>query len=166
MIIRKTQESDLADIEEIYASARKFMRENGNKNQWNSDYPNAKSAFEDMKNGIGYVCEDNGEVVAVFAFCIGIEPTYNVIYDGEWINSAPYAYIHRVAVKKHGTGIIDFCFCECFKMFPNLKIDTHRDNIPMQKVLARNGFKYCGIIHLQNGDERIAYQKLPSDIYK
>lgn len=166
MIIRKTRESDLADIDEIYASARKFMRENGNKKQWNSNYPSAESALEDMKNGIGYVCEDNGEVVAVFAFCVGDEPTYSEIYDGKWLNSEPYAYIHRVAVKKHGMGIVDFCFNECFKMFPNLKIDTHRDNIPMQKVLLRNNFKYCGIIHLQNGDERIAYQKLPSDIDK
>ena len=39
------------------------------------------------------------------------------------------------------------------------QIDTHKDNIPMQRVLLRNGFVYCGIIHLENGDERIAYQK-------
>ena len=44
-----------------------------------------------------------------------------------------------------GKGIIDFCFSECFKIHSNLKIDTHRDNIPMQKVLLRNGFEYCGI---------------------
>ena len=55
---------------------------------------------------------------------------------------------------------VDFCFNECFKMFPSLKIDTHKDNIPMQKVLLRNGFKFCGIIHLENGDERLAYQKI------
>jgi len=160
MLIRKTRKSDLAAIEEIYSAAKKFMRENGNKDQWNTDYPNAKSAADDMNLGIGYVCEDNDEILAVFAFGIGIEPTYTVIYDGNWLNSAPYAYIHRVAVKKHGMGIIDFCFNECFKLFPNLKIDTHKDNIPMQKVLLRNGFKLCGKIHLENGDERLAYQKI------
>ena len=160
MLIRKTRKSDLAAIEEIYSAAKKFMRENGNKDQWNTDYPNSKSAADDMNLGIGYVCEDNDEILAVFAFGIGIEPTYTVIYDGKWLNSAPYAYIHRVAVKKHGMGIIDFCFNECFKLFPNLKIDTHKDNIPMQKVLLRNGFKLCGKIHLENGDERLAYQKI------
>ena len=56
--------------------------------------------------------------------------------------------------------IIDFCFNKCFEMFQNLRIDTHRDNIPMQKVLKRNGFEYCGIIYLENGDERLAYQKI------
>jgi RimJ/RimL family protein N-acetyltransferase len=45
-------------------------------------------------------------------------------------------------------------------MHPNLKIDTHRDNIPMQKVLKRNGFSECGIIYIENGDERIAFQKI------
>lgn len=160
MIIRKTREEDLNAIEEIYSAAKKFMRENGNKNQWNSDYPNSKSAAEDMRLGIGYVCEENSEILAVFAFGIGIEPTYNIIYGGKWLDTKDYAYIHRIAVKKHGIGIIDFCFNECFKMFSNLKIDTHRDNIPMQKVLLRNGFKFCGIIHLENGDERLAYQKI------
>ena len=79
--------------------------------------------------------------------------------DGEWKNSAPYGAIHRIAVKYHGRGIVDFCFRECFLRFPNLKIDTHRDNIPMQKCLKRAGFEYCGIIYLANGDERLAYQK-------
>ena len=67
--------------------------------------------------------------------------------------------MHRIAVLRHGKGVVDFCINECFKVFPNLKIDTHRDNIPMQKVLKRNGFCYCGIIYLESGDERLAFQK-------
>ena len=160
MIIRKTTPADISAIGEIYSAAKEFMRNAGNANQWNGDYPNEESARSDIKDGIGYVCEDEGEVVAVFAFAKGIEPTYNSIYEGKWLNSEPYAYIHRIAVKKHGMGIVDFCFSECFKMYPNLKIDTHRDNIPMQKVLLRNGFQHCGIIYLENGDERLAYQKI------
>jgi hypothetical protein len=30
----------------------------------------------------------------------------------------------------------------------------------MQKCLIRNGFKYCGIIYLESGAERIAFQKI------
>ena len=33
----------------------------------------------------------------------------------------------------------------------NIKIDTHKDNISMQKLLEKNGFKYCGIIYLEDG---------------
>ena len=160
MIIRKTTEEDIPEIQAIYAEAKNFMRDNGNPTQWNSDYPNEVSARLDMLDGIGYVCEDEGEVLAVFAFAVKDEPTYNKIYNGAWLDDSQYAFIHRIAVKKHGQGIVDFCFAECFKMHQNLKIDTHRDNIPMQKVLKRCGFEYCGIIHLENGDERLAFQKI------
>ena len=158
MFIRKTEPKDLAKIGEIYIKAKEFMRLNGNPNQWKGDYPNAFDAEEDTKNGIGYVCEDEGEIVGVFAFKIGVEPTYNKIYEGEWQNNLPYAFMHRIAVLRHGQGIVDFCINECFKRFSNLKIDTHRDNIPMQKVLKRNGFKYCGIIYITDGSPRRAYQ--------
>ena len=159
MKIRKSNVADIPEIEVIYQNAKGFMRENGNATQWNGDYPNGKSAKEDIERGIGYVCEDGGEVVAVFAFCVGNEPTYENIYDGAWLDSLKYAYIHRIAVKHHGRGIVDFCFAECFKLYPNLKIDTHEDNIPMQKVLARNGFMRCGTIYLEDGAKRLAYQK-------
>ena len=159
MLIRHSTVRDVKEIGEIYALAKDFMRENGNPNQWDSGYPNEESALLDAEHGIGYVCVENNEIVAVFAFAVDNEPTYDKIYNGAWLNNTPYAYIHRVAVKKHGMGIIDFCFKECFKIHPNLKIDTHRDNIPMQKVLKRNGFTECGIIYLENGDERLAFQK-------
>jgi hypothetical protein len=52
-----------------------------------------------------------------------------------------------------------FCFDFALSQCKNVKIDTHRDNIPMQRALEKKGFSYCGIIHIANGDERIAYQK-------
>ena len=45
------------------------------------------------------------------------------------------------------------------KVCGNLKIDTHRDNRIMQHLLDKNGFTYCGIIYLDDGTERLAYQK-------
>ena len=41
----------------------------------------------------------------------------------------------------------------------NLRIDTHRDNYVMQRLLEKNGFVRCGLIDLREGGERIAYQK-------
>ena len=43
--------------------------------------------------------------------------------------------------------------------FPNIKIDTHDDNIPMQHLLVKLGFTCCGHTTLQNGDIRLIYQK-------
>ena len=41
-----------------------------------------------------------------------------------------------------------------------ISIDTHKDNLIMQKFLSKNGFDRCGIIYVEDGTERIAYQKL------
>ena len=162
MIIRKTKISDVAACEAIYAEARKYMKSSGNPNQWSGSYPGTVEILSDIAGGTGYVCEDesSGEVLAAFHFSEGPDPTYAIIYDGQWKSNEPYAVIHRIAVKHHGRGIVDFIFEECFKAAGHLRIDTHRDNIPMQRVLARGGFVYCGIIHLENGDERLAIEKI------
>lgn len=160
MQIRKSTNADLSQIGIIYENAKKFMRETGNPNQWNGDRPNAETAREDIENGIGYVAEENGKILAVFMFSQEKDPTYAKIYDGAWLSDAPYGVIHRIAVAEQGRGIIDFCINECFAKCGNLRIDTHRDNLPMQRALLKRGFVYCGIIHLENGDERLAYQKI------
>ncbi len=165
MIIRKAEKADIPACDAIYASAKAYMRENGNPTQWNGEYPNGDDTAADIERGIGYVCEDGGEVVAVFAFDIANDPTYDKIYNGAWKSDEPYAYIHRIAVKHHGRGIAGFCFSECFKLHPNLRIDTHRDNLPMQSALLRAGFEYCGIIYVDDPakdreeNARVAFQK-------
>ena len=159
MLIRKTREEDLVAVAEIYESAKRFMAENGNPTQWNVGGPDLAVARADMEKGVGYVLEEDGEILAAFMFSVGNDAIYDKIYEGEWKNTLPYAVIHRIAVKVQGRGLIDYCINECFRICPNLKIDTHRNNIPMQKALSKRGFEYCGIIYLENGDERIAYQK-------
>ena len=159
-MIRKTLGSDLPKIAQIYENAKRFMRDSGNPNQWNDGRPNIDTAREDMERGVGYVAEELGEVVAVFMFSEGADPTYARIYDGAWLSDEPYGVIHRIAVAEQGRGIIDFCINWCFSRCQNLRIDTHRDNIPMQRALAKRGFEYCGIIHLATGEERVAYEKI------
>lgn len=159
MKIRLATAADAEAANEIYDAARLYMKTSGNGGQWSGRYPGREDIISGISDGTSFVCEDGGKVVATFYFKIGNDPTYNVIYDGKWKNPDEYAAIHRIAVKYHGRGIADFCYNECFKIHPNLKIDTHRDNIPMQKSLKKCGFEYCGIIHLLNGDERLAYQK-------
>lgn len=160
MFIRQATDADVLAAEKIYESARTFMAESGNPTQWAGEYPNGYDVRLGIENGTSYVCEDNGEVVATFHFEKNADdPTYRKIYNGGWKSDAPYGVIHRIAVKYHGRGIVDFCFNECFKIIPNIRIDTHEDNIPMKKCLLRNGFEYCGVIYLQNGESRMAYQK-------
>jgi RimJ/RimL family protein N-acetyltransferase len=160
MFIRPATYNDLDAAAKIYDDARAFMRESGNPTQWAGVYPGKDDIEEGIEKGTSYVCEDKGEVVATFHFEANADdPTYHKIYDGCWKNDHPYAVIHRIAVKYHGRGIADFCFNECFKILPNIKIDTHKDNIPMQRSLQKNGFEYCGIIYVKDGTPRAAFQK-------
>ena len=159
MIIRRILKDEAEEAAALYVTARKYMREAGNIEQWNSIYPSVEDVLSDIENGTSYVCEDEGEIVAVFHFHIGPDKTYGKIYDGAWKNGDEYGVIHRIAVKYHGRRIADFIYSECFKLCGNLKIDTHKDNLPMQRSLSKNGFEYCGIIHLPDGSPRMAYQK-------
>lgn len=159
MLIRNTEAHDLEAVMEIYASAREFMRDNGNGGQWGQTHPRRELIEADIENKNGYVVEENGEIIGTFFFKIGEDPTYKVIHDGKWINDGEYGVMHRIAVKYHGCGIVGFVYDHCYNIIKNLRIDTHKDNIPMQRSLEKAGFKYCGIIHIDSGDERIAYQK-------
>lgn len=161
MFIRKTEAKDLDKVMEIYDSGRQYMRLNGNKDQWSGGFPQRSLIEEDIRNEVSYVVIDKKtqEIICVFAFLEGPDITYSKIYDGEWPNNNPYFVIHRIAVSVHRKGVASFVYNECLKKAPVIRIDTHRDNIPMQNSLKKNGFKYCGIIHLLSGDERLAYQK-------
>ena len=69
--------------------------------------------------------------------------------------------MHRVAAPGRVKGAGSFCIRWCAKHSGgDLRIDTHRNNLPMQHVLEKNEFQRCGIIYLANGDERIAYEFL------
>lgn len=160
METRLAQVSELSNILEIYESARTFMKSVGNPDQWGSAYPPKRKIEEDINDRKLYVVDDKG-ILAVFFFDIGNDPTYARIYDGKWLNDKPYGVIHRLAVADNarGRGISRICFDFAFSKCKNIRIDTHCDNLPMQHALTKYGFTKCGIIHIENGNERIAYQK-------
>ena len=160
MEIRPATARELDTVLRIYAAARQFMREQGNPDQWGDDYPPVSLLREDIEAQRLYLCVEGDEIPGVFYFAEGEDPTYRVIEEGDWLNDAPYGVIHRIAVAKQGRGVAAFCFDYAFEQCKNLKIDTHKDNLPMQRALEKRGFVRCGIIHLENGDERIAYQKI------
>lgn len=110
LTIRKTTEKDIPAINEIYASARAFMRQTGNPTQWNGIYPGETDIANDVKRGIGYAVCDGDEIVGAFAFFVGEEPTYCRMDGGSWKKEGPYGVIHRIAVARHGAGIAGFCF--------------------------------------------------------
>ncbi len=157
--IRKADMGQLEQILKIYAHARQFMAEHGNPNQWGNVNPPAEQVKRDIEAGDSYVCMAGEEIAAVFYFRIGEDPTYRIIEQGRWIDDGPYGVVHRIAASGIVKGAGSFCVGWAFARCGSLRIDTHRDNLVMQNMLKKNGFTYCGIIHLENGDERLAFQK-------
>lgn len=160
MEIRHTQRSDLPVLLEIFAGARRFMAENGNPNQWGDHTPTQQMLEEDIAAGRSYVCIQDGHITATFFLSTAGEPTYRVIREGAWLDDAPYGVVHRIAAAEQGHGAAAYCLEWCLEQCGNIRIDTHRDNKPMQRLLQRLGYTYCGRIDLENGrGERLAFQK-------
>lgn len=154
--IRKAVPADLPRILEIYAYARSFMARTGNPNQWGATNPPRERTEEDIRTGLLYVVTEEEAVHGVFFFNTEADPTYAVIYDGAWHRSTPYGVIHRIASDGKG-GIVAAAVEFARTKADYLRIDTHRENAVMQHTLAKNGFSYCGVILLENGDPRLAF---------
>ncbi len=167
MEIRLATIGDVPDIASLYEKARILLRERGI-DQWQEGYPNADSARNDIENAYSFVIVENGEVIGTAALDVGVEPTYVEIFEGEWKTESPiYAFVHRVAVnpEKSGKGLAAMFFGKAEGIARehgviSMRCDTHRDNHAMQKTLKNAGFEYCGIIYLETGAERLAFEKV------
>ncbi len=159
MFIRPAHKEDLKAILDVLDAAKWIMRASGNTRQWENGYPSEEVILHDIRKGYGYVVEAGSGPIGYFAFIPSPEPTYSYIEGGSWLDDSPYHVVHRVASYPHVHGVFRAIMDWCFSQDPNIRIDTHRDNRIMQHCILRYGFTYCGIIYLQSGDERLAYQR-------
>lgn len=166
MQFRKAVETDINNIMNIIKQAQVYFKEQGI-NQWQDNYPNIETIRNDIIDKNGYVLLKDNNIVATVAVSFDKEETYDSIYDGEWISNNEYAVIHRMAVDNNYKGlglssqiiknIEQFCLN---KGVHSIKVDTHEENLSMQKLLKKNKFQYCGIIYLEDKSKRIAFEKI------
>ena len=159
-MIRNATAVDLDQILAVYQTARTFMAANGNPTQWGTTYPAPELLEEDIRRSRLFVDEVEGRVCGVFMFAIGDDPTYAYIEDGKWLDRSPYGVIHRVASDGTVGGVLNRCVEFCRSKCSHLRIDTHADNHVMQKLVTSAGFTRCGIIYVEDGSPRIAYELL------
>lgn len=158
--IRKATLADVDAIMACYDIARDFMRASGNHSQWIGGYPSRELIAEDIAGDVCYVGVDEVDVIVmVFAFIVGEDPTYSVIEDGQWANSLPYGTIHRLGSNGKCRGVLRMCVDFCFSKIDNIRLDTHADNVIMQRAAEKLGFVRCGVIYCRDESPRIAYQK-------
>ena len=158
--IEKARLEDLPQILQIYAYARKFMKQSGNPRQWGNSFPPENLLVKDIEKEQLYVVKDDAGIHGVFAFIIGKEPTYEKIEAGAWISDTEYGTLHRVAGDGTVHGIFDKIVDFCEQKIEHLRIDTHEENRIMQHLISKNGFQKCGIIHVLDETPRIAYERL------
>ncbi|BDC01508.1 GNAT family N-acetyltransferase [Clostridium perfringens] len=166
MEFRQANISDLDQIVEIIELSKKYLKET-KVDQWQDGYPAKEDLRRDIESRNSYVLTNKDEIVATTVISLDGESTYNSIFNGEWITNEEYIVMHRVAVhdRYKGKGIFKELIKEAENLALNkgifsIKIDTHRDNISMQKAVLKNDFKKCGIIYLEDGSERIAFEKV------
>lgn len=168
MEFRKAKIDDIGEIMNILKEAQEYFR-SIDSDQWSDGYPGYKDIESDIENDSSYVLINNGQIIGTTAVCLTGEPTYDKIYKGEWLtdDNTKYGVIHRMAVKsdQKGKGIAQIIckhteeICLENNIF-SMRIDTHIKNKPMQRVIEKVGYKYCGNIFLESGIENYAYEKI------
>lgn len=157
---------DMDAIMHIIKQAQEYFK-NQNIDQWQNNYPNPEVIEKDIQNGYSYVLEIDEKIAGTAAVSFDGEKTYQKIYNGHWVSNGEYAVIHRMAVDNECKGkgissqIIKHVEELCLeKGVKSIKVDTHEENIPMQKLLQKNEFTYCGEIFLEDNSKRIAFEKV------
>ena len=158
--VRSACFDDIPELLRIYAAARQYMKDNGNPGQWGEDRPVVGKIRADIAASNMHIIECAGRAVGAFALIPGEDPTYAVIEDGSWLDTSPYCTVHRIASDGSVRGVFDAALLFCLSKTAHIRIDTHKDNKTMLRLLAARGFSRRGIIHLENGDERIAFERI------
>jgi GNAT superfamily N-acetyltransferase len=168
MNIRQSGVNDLDALMSLFAQARGTIAALGI-DQWQDGYPSEAVIMRDIEKGQSYCVEIDGQICATFALIDDGEPTYDRIFDGAWLTGdakGHYLAIHRVAiaVAMRGQGIapaiLSYAADAALRLGrTSLRIDTHRGNVVMRRMLEKNGFTLCGVIYIASGAERVAYEK-------
>lgn len=167
MTFRRATEADLPQIMEIVAAAQRYLAEQ-RVDQWQDGYPSELIMRADIETGAAYVLQGPDQAVCAIASIVYTgEPTYETIVSGAWAAGEPYACLHRVAVHPafRGKGGAARLMAEAeasiraYGGMQSIRVDTHRENLPMRRMLEKCGFSVRGVIYLEDGAERIALEK-------
>lgn len=156
--IRTAIDADLDRIMVIYKFAQDYMSKNGNPTQWGYSYPDEALIVSDIQQNICKVIFDENGIHGVFALFDGTEPTYARIENGAWLNDETYITIHRIASDGQVHGLFQCAVDYCKNKSRNIRVDTHANNLTMQRAIEKNEFTRCGTIYVKDGSARIAYQ--------
>lgn len=168
---RRAGAQDLDTIMSIVVKAQKLLSLRKIPQWQGADGPRRAEFQKAIDAGTCYVLTHNDTVVATALLVAATDAAYEQI-DGAWSakSSRPYVAIHRLCVTSEQTnqGFANEMLSQLIARAKHLgyfdvRIDTHRLNVPMQHVIQKAGFHYQGVVHLAVRDgERLGYQFIPS----
>lgn len=169
-MIRLAKTSDLKQIWDLRLETTKLLKQRGI-DQWQYHLPDQETILNDIKLHEFYVYEINNQIIGMIAIKSGVEPTYNIIYDGMWSVDRPYLTIHRLAVSKaylgHQVAEKLMVFAHQLakdKHLDYIRIDTHEHNKYAIRFFKSLGYQLKGYIFLGDnhpGDaKRLAFDIL------
>lgn len=167
-MIKEVEIEEISSVMEIIADAKRLLKKQSS--QWQNDYPNQKVLLDDISNQNLFGFFQDGLLIGIESLIIKEDENYKGITLGKWIKkpSQKDLVIHRIAVrnnyhnKKIGDQLIKFAIGYAKrKRIHSIKVDTHKKNIAMQKILLDNNFSFRGIIYLkreEDDNQRLAYE--------
>lgn len=165
LALRGSIESDMAQLTGMLEDAIALLAMN-NIDQWQNGTISSEILLDAIMHDQAFVWEQR-DSTGIAGFCV--LDTYDELYEnlaeGEWTVPGSYLAIHRVMVSQHlrGRKVTTQMFLDIKKMgivnnVDSLRIDTHPDNIMMQKTLKRNGFVRTGLLFMPSGSSRYTYE--------
>ena len=133
MEIERANADDVDALMDIFAKARRIMRESGNDGQWTNGYPQRTLVERCIAKGCTYkVLGEDGIIHGTFYMALEDDHTYHVIENGGWMYDEPYAVMYladsgelldqaiELLSKKIGLKIVHICgfkkkcYCDYF----------------------------------------------------
>ena len=166
-MLRKIKLAELEQVMKIIEDGRTFLKEQGI-NQWQHGEPSRETIINDINEGISYVLEKSGEIVAT-AMLTTFDEDYEK-YPTLWTANSSYLAIHRISTASdfRNQGIAREMMEAIYLLAKAqtihfLRIDTHVNNKIIRKFLSSFGFIEKEIIKLSmknnlDDKERVAYE--------
>lgn len=168
MKLLQATKDDVNQLFHCIEEARSYFKENKIP-QWQSkQYPSIHHIFQDIEKGQSYVVKEDDQVIATAAISLEKDPNY-IHIEGHWLKDENYMVVHRIAIlptwkgKQVGKLFIEYAKKKALAFgYASVRIDTHPKNQAMIRLIEKCGFTYCGIIYVEDGTPRNAYELLVS----
>lgn len=170
MNIRLAKLEDIPNLENIVSKARAHLKAQ-NIDQWQKAYPDKNLLEKKISDNSLLVLEDENKVLGMMNLSFVEDEDYKFITHGKWLTDFDYAVIHSLAVDLSYSGhnlsskLFNYAIEKCKEnKIRSLRIDTHKDNKAMRRILSKYNFVKCGEITLSRSNEiRDSYEKIIID---